>query len=293
MDIELLQAFKFVAEHQSFSSAAEQLHLTQSAISKRIALLEQELNQTLFDRVGRNIRLTEAGQTLLPRARIILQEIENTKQAIMDLGGDVSGCLRIATSHHIGLHRLPKVLKRYSQLYPKVHLDLHFLDSEQALKSIIQGQYDLAIITLSQAILTRQVEDIEHKVIWQDPMAFISSLEHPLNQHSNVSLKKLTDYPAILPDRNTYTTQLVQKLFDQANLPLNIAMTTNHLDAIKMMISVGLGWSILPMTLMDKTVHQIPVKKIIVERQLGCIYLGRRTISNAARSMLTCLYEAI
>ena len=118
MDIASLQAFVIVADSGSFSVAADQLHLTQPAISKRIAALETDLNVRLFDRLGRAVRLTEAGAVLLPRARRILSEVEDSRRALRNLAGTVAGSLIIATSHHIGLHRLPPVLRIFTAQYP-------------------------------------------------------------------------------------------------------------------------------------------------------------------------------
>ena len=115
MDTQNLQAFLLVAETGSFSLAAEQLHLTQPAVSKRVAQLEEQLDGKLFDRIGRNIGLTEAGKALLPHAKRIQQELRLAVQSVHDLDGEVSGALRLATSHHIGLHRLPPLLSYFSK----------------------------------------------------------------------------------------------------------------------------------------------------------------------------------
>ncbi len=286
MDSQLLTAFVTVAELSSFSAAAEQLHLTQSAISKRIALLEAKITQPLFDRIGRSVQLTEAGVALVPRAKRILQEIADTEQFMSDIRGSVSGTLRIATSHHIGLHRLPPFLKSFSEQYPDVHLQLTFIDSEQATQAILQGDFELALITLPDSMLSNGVDNIQHHHLWQDPMVFIANNKHPLSAKKCIKLTDLADYPAILPDRNTYTTELIQQLFTRENQVLNISTTTNHLDAIKMMITVGLGWSVLPETLLSKSITSLKVSNLKLTRQLGCIHHQERTLSNSARAML-------
>jgi DNA-binding transcriptional LysR family regulator len=286
MDIHLLTAFVTVAELGSFSAAALRLHLTQSAISKRIALLEGQVTQPLFDRIGRSVQLTEAGLALVPRAKGILQEIADTKQFISDMRGRVSGPLRIATSHHIGLHRIPSILKTFNEQYPDVHLQLTFIDSEQAINAILQGEFELALITLPKTILDDTVDNIQHHKLWQDPMEFVVNNHHPLSLKYKIRLDDLAAYPAILPDRNTYTTDLIHQLFAQEKQLLNISMTTNHLDAIKMMISVGLGWSVLPRTLMSEHLTRLNVSDLKLTRQLGCIHHRGRTLSNAARTML-------
>ncbi len=106
MDLANLSAFIAIAETGSFSGAADRLFLTQPAISKRIAGLEQQLGVRLFDRLGREVTLTEAGRALLPRAYQILNVLDDTRRALTNLTGAVSGRLTLATSHHIGLHRL-------------------------------------------------------------------------------------------------------------------------------------------------------------------------------------------
>ena len=144
MDIQNIRAFLMVAETQSFSRAAEKLFLTQPAISKRIATLEDSLDCQLFDRLGKNIQLTQAGQALIPSYQRILSEINETRRIISTLRSEVSGHLKFGTSHHIGLHRLPPILKQYTKLYHQVELDIQFMDSEQAAALILKGSIELA-----------------------------------------------------------------------------------------------------------------------------------------------------
>jgi DNA-binding transcriptional LysR family regulator len=291
MDTQLLRAFLAVTTTQSFSAAAEQLHLTQSAISKRIALLEQQLSVPLFDRIGRTVCLTDSGKALLPRAREIIQHIEDTERFMAQQHSRVDGELRIATSHHIGIHRLPRILKAYRQQYPDVHLQLHFIDSEQAINTVMHDDCDIAITTLpaTQSDNGDGSSDVQYHPLWQDPMQMVVNHQHPLRQKHNINLSDLSQHPAILPDLETRTTQLVQTLFSTANAPLTISMTSNHLDAIKMMVAVGLGWSALPERLIDESLHILPIKNARIIRELGCIHHRHRTLSNAARAMLHCL----
>lgn len=291
MDTQLLRAFLAVTEAQSFSIAADKLHLTQSAISKRIALLEQQLSQSLFDRIGRSVCLTESGKALLPRAQHIIDEIEDTERFMAQQSSIVAGELRIATSHHIGIHRLPPILKAYRQDYPDVHLQLHFIDSEQAINTVMHNDCDIAITTLpaSHNNDSDGSSDVQYHTLWQDPMQMVVSHQHPLSQKKNVTINDLSQHPAILPDIATRTTQLVQTLFSKDNTHLNISMTSNHLDAIKMMVAVGLGWSALPERLIDESLHVLPIKNARIIRELGCAHHRHRTLSNATRAMLHCL----
>src|SRR5690606_18373415 len=149
MDLANLSAFIAIAEAGSFSEAAERLHLTQPAVSKRIAGLEQQLGVRLFDRLGREVSLTEAGRALLPRARQVLNVLDDTRRALSNLNGDVGGRLTLATSHHIGLHRLPPLLRAFTRTHPQVALDIRFLDSEVAYEEVLHGRTELAVITLA------------------------------------------------------------------------------------------------------------------------------------------------
>ncbi len=148
MDVASLQAFVAVAEQGSFSHAAAALFLTQPAVSKRVSALEAELETRLFDRIGRAILLTEAGRLLLPRARHILGELEDSRRAIASLSDEVAGVLALATSHHIGLHHLPPVLRSFTAEHGAVELDLRFMDSEAACRAVDQGELELAVVTL-------------------------------------------------------------------------------------------------------------------------------------------------
>ncbi|MCB1850736.1 MAG: LysR family transcriptional regulator, partial [Gammaproteobacteria bacterium] len=115
MEINDLKAFAAVAESLSFSRAADQLHITQPAVSKRIASLEEKLGTRLFDRIGRNVALTQAGDLLFAHTTRILREIDNLRRSISDLNQEPTGTLTMGTSHHIGLRRLPPVLQAFNQ----------------------------------------------------------------------------------------------------------------------------------------------------------------------------------
>lgn len=285
MDTQHLQAFVAIAENGSFSAAAERLHLTQPAISKRIALLEDQLRAPLFDRIGRQVALTQAGQLLLSKAKLILNEVIAAQRAIADLQGDVQGKLSIATSHHVGLHYLPPYLREFSTQYPQVKLDLHFLDSEQAYHEILQGRFDLAIVTLA----LQQDARINSHTLWLDQLQFVAAPTHPLATQSHLRLADLSPHQAIMPDINTYTTQLIKGLFDRQGQTLDITMVTNHLDTIKMMLSIGLGWGVLPRKLIDEQLQILDVDHPPIERPLGYIHHEQRSLNNAASLFLELL----
>lgn len=281
MDWASLTAFVAVAEHGGFSAAAGQLHLTQPAISKRIALLEASLDARLFDRLGRQVLLTEAGRLLLPRAKQMLAEAEAARRAIDDLDQDIGGRLSLATSHHIGLHRLPPLLRRFSALHPRVALDLGFMDSEQAYARVLHGSAELALTTLGPT-----QAPLRSTPIWNDPLHVVVAPDHPLATRAKVGLADLAAHPAVLPDAVTFTHRIVANAFARRGLSLQLRMTTNYLETIKMMVSVGLAWSALPQTMVDAQVAVLPVQGTQLSRRLGYVVHGGRTLSRAAQAFI-------
>jgi DNA-binding transcriptional LysR family regulator len=282
MDTQHLKAFVAIAQSGSFSAAAARLHLTQPAISKRMALLEQQVGARLFDRIGRQVHLSEAGQALLPRALTVLQEVEASYQDIAALKGSTVGTLSIAASHHIGLHYLPAHLRAFTRSFPDVRLDLSFLDSEHAYEDVAQGRFDLALVTLAPEPDAR----IAQRQLWQDELRFVCGTKHMLAQRRTLTLRELCKHPAILPDATTYTTTLIRRLFDKQDLPLTAGIVANHLDTVKMLVGVGLGWGVLPGSLLDRQVKVLPLKHAPLVRPLGVIYHRQRNLSGSAQRFL-------
>lgn len=285
MDTQSLQAFLAVAETQSFSRAAEQLFLTQPAVSKRIATLESQINTRLFDRIGRRISLTEAGHLLLPQAKRILLAVEDSRRALANLSGQVGGRLTLATSHHIGLHRLPPILKHYTQHHPEVELDLHFLDSEFAYQSVQDGMLELAVVTLAP----HPIEQLHVAKLWRDRLCFVCAPDHPLAQAPELTLETLCHYKCVLPGAMTFTRTLIEQRFAEAGLTLPVSMATNYLETLKMMCSVGLGWSLLPEGMVDSELVELTIDTAPIHRPLGYLVHTNRTLSNAARKMIDAL----
>ena len=290
MDIQALVAFIAVAELKSFSLAGEQLYLTQPAISKRIKGLEEQLNSPLFDRHNRSLSLTNTGHSLLPKAREIVQLVSDTQLSMRNMNHQVEGRLKLGTSHHIGLHRLPPFLKSFVSQFPQAELNLSFMNSESAYQAIAQRQVELALTTLEASSNNDLPEGIISEALWQDEMVFVCAVDHPLNKLSKVELKHLSEYPAILPEANTFTFKLLAEQFKQQNLSLNAPMPTNYLETIKMLVSVGLGWSLLPASMLENTEDTglvvLDINQIKLTRPLGLLYLQGRTLSNAAKAFI-------
>ncbi|MCF6236835.1 MAG: LysR family transcriptional regulator [Gammaproteobacteria bacterium] len=277
-----LKTFVTIAECGSFSKAASLLHLTQPAISKRISSLEQSLNIRLFDRIARKTKLTEAGQMLLQRAQKILLDLEDTRRLITNISSHVGGKLSLGISHHIGLHRLPPILKQYTQQYPDVKLDLKFIDSEAACQAVEKNELEIAVVTLPN----QPSNSLKLLPVWQDSLAFVTAPGFPL-QHATP--QTLAAHPAILPAYDTYTRDILEQQLHPFGIKLNVMLETNNLETIKMMVSIGLCWSVLPETMLDETVCVHPVEDIVITRTLGLVHHKERTLSNAANAFIKLL----
>ena len=282
-----LQAFVKVAETGSFSVSASQLFLTQPAISKRIKQLETQLGSKLLDRYGKNLQLTQTGLVLLPRARQILQDIENTRQQISDMEGNPMGSFSMATSHHIGLHRLPPILRAFTTLYPEVDLDLNFMDSEKACQLVEQNEIELAVVTLP----FENSSKLKFSTIWNDPLMITCAIDHPLASLPSPTLNDLVKHPAVLPSHGTFTRHAIEMALHDIRDNLIINLETNYLETIKMMVSVGLGWSILPQSMLgpgmsDPGLLHLNIPTFNAQRQLGIVLNKNRSQSKAAEAML-------
>jgi len=284
LDIQNIRAFLAVADTGSFSRAADKLFITQPAISKRISTLEESLDCQLFDRLGKSIQLTQAGEALIPSYQRILAEIDQTERIVSSLRTKVSGHLRFGTSHHIGLHRLPPVLRQYTRQFPDVELDIQFMDSEQAAALILKGSIELALITLPDEI----EKPLTTIPVWTDPMEVVVAPDHPLSKQKTVTVRQLTEYGVLIQSHSTHTRNIIDDAL-KIDDDIRIIMESNYLETIKAMIQNGLGWGVLPESMIDDSLHRINIRGVEMERHLGVLLHASRTLSSSANALLETL----
>ncbi|MFW2078361.1 LysR family transcriptional regulator [Acinetobacter sp. ULE_I010] len=281
MNLAAFEAFVRVMETGSISMAAELLFITQPAVTKRIHSLEDYFGVKLFESAGRGIQATHAAHSLLPKVKNWLNELGDIHHTLSHEQGEVRGKLKIGTSHHIGLHHLPQHLKKYVQQFPDVKLDVHFVDSEQAHEQVLAGDLELAFLTLPP-----QGDDrLSYITIWNDPLVFVVAPFHPLAHKKNLKLEDLIEYPSLLPAAQTYTSQITLAEFEKQGLKPKITMSNNPLDSIRMLVSIGLGWSVLPKTLLNPDLQQLNID-LEMNRQLGMVWHPARTQSRAVLELI-------
>lgn len=285
MQLNQITAFLAVAELESFSLAAERLHITQPAVSKRIRQLENNVRVELFDRIGKRSILTPNGHAFRAHAERILQELQAYRSSLSRQQKTPSGSLSFATSHHIGLHRLPPVLRDFKIRYPRVDLDLHFMDSEDACTAIANNELELAIVTLPEVA----DEKLTCEAIWIDDLVVVMAADHVLAGEDDIEPAQLLAHAAVLPSTGTFTRKIIDNLFAAAGQQLDIILETNYLETIKVMVSANLGWSILPQSMADSSLTSHRLSGLEVFRPLGIVTRKSRTLSLSSSAMIELL----
>ena len=281
MNLAAFEAFIKVMETGSISLAADHLFITQPAVTKRIHSLEDYFGVKLFESAGRGVQATHAAHSLLPKVKNWLNELGDIHHTLSHDQTQIKGKLKIGTSHHIGLHHLPVHLRDYVQDFPEVTLDVHFVDSEQAHEQVLAGDLELAFLTLPPNLDAR----LKYVPLWNDPLVFVAAAFHPLAAQKNLSLEDLMQYPSLLPASHTYTAQITLAEFEKKALKPKVTMSNNPLESIRMLASIGLGWSVLPKTLVSQDLVTLDLD-LEMKRQLGIVWHPSRTQSKAAKALV-------
>lgn len=287
MNLAAFEAFIKVMETGSISMAAELLFITQPAVTKRIHSLEEYFGVKLFESAGRGVQATHAAHSLLPKVKNWLNELGDIHHTLSHEQEQVQGKLKIGTSHHIGLHHLPQHLRNYVQKFPEVTLDVHFVDSEQAHEQVLAGDLELAFLTLPP----KGDERLSYVTIWNDPLVFVVAPFHPLAQKKHLCLEDLIQYPSLLPASQTYTTQITLAEFEKQGVKPKITMSNNPLESIRMLVSIGLGWSVLPKTLLNQDLQMLDID-LQMNRQLGMVWHPGRTQSRAVQELVAMMQNS-
>jgi DNA-binding transcriptional LysR family regulator len=191
----------------------------------------------------------------------------------------------LGTSHHVGLHRLPPILREINRRFPEVALDLRFMESEAALEAVEGGELDLAVVTLP----VNKPASLETRVIWVDPMLAVAAPEHPLAGMASLAPESLSEFPAVLPHTGSHTRELIDRALQSLGIRPPVPFCTNFLETNRMMVAVGLAWSVLPRTMINSQIRPLPVEDLHVTRHLGMIRHRRREQGGAAGAVLKLL----
>lgn len=239
MDVDQLKSFVRVAERENFTRAAEDLGLSQSALSRSIARLESDLGQPVFERQSRKVTLTQAGTILLGRAQQILTMLEDTKAEISDDGE--TGTIRLAAIPTIAPFFLPGLLKQFSEKFPKASVVVQEDTTDNTLRRCSQGEIDLAILALPIS-----AKYLEYEELFDEELLLVLPNEHPLADKSQVVIEDVEAFPfVLLGEAHCLSEQVISFCRQKSFQPISVEKTS-QLATVQELVSVGHGVSMIP-----------------------------------------------
>ncbi|MFT4571620.1 MAG: DNA-binding transcriptional LysR family regulator [Hyphomicrobiaceae bacterium] len=240
MELRSLMTFTAVAETGSFTRAGKKLEISQSAVSQQIRSLEESLGSALFARQARQVTLTQAGNVLLPYARQILRKVEEARAVVSDFEGPGRGRVSIGAGGAICHHVLPSVLSEFSERFGRIEVQVASGFSAETLKHTIDGTIDLGILLLPVAS-----SGVVATELGRDELVAIAPPGHPWESLERVRPKDFIDQTLVTYARTTETFRILERfLLEQGVFPM-VGMEISDLEAVKKMVSVGLGVSIV------------------------------------------------
>lgn len=280
-----IKAFLYVAQEGSFTRAAKKLHISQPALTIQIQQLEDEFGLKLLNRDRRTVSLTQAGSSLLPKLRQILDIFESATEEAQDLIGIRQGSLAIAVLPSVAAANLPKILGPYKQKHPNIEIKLADAPADKIIHLVKNGDVELGIGPWAS-----RDRAIQFKSLFTDVMHVFFPNEHPLNSMGRLSLKQLIKYPHILTTQLTSVRKIVQQVLEDQDITIEVACEAAYLSTAISMIKAGLGISILPLTVLhaascDGIAHR-PIIEKGLSRDIGFITLRNRTFSPAAKEFM-------
>lgn len=235
--------FQAVAENSSFTGAGQRLYVAQSAISRKIRLLEEELGEKLFKRVNKRIFLTPAGHAMLRYTGRIFQEIRNARLEISDLSEMKRGTLRIGSGMTACMYLLPPVIEEFRTKFPSIEIQVITSTAEKLITQIRDGQIDLGVLTLPV-----MAPDLEVIPFVKEEMVLVASPKNrKLAKRRAVRAAELASFPMIAFSRGTSTRTLIDQYFERIGVTPAIAMESESVVTIKPLVRINLGVSLLPL----------------------------------------------
>ena len=288
LDIDRLRAFRAVAAEKNFSHAAEKLFRTQSAVSQAIRLLERDVGETLFERMGRITELTTAGRILLEHVEDAFAVLERGRARIQGLRDLNEGELTVAASDTTACYMLPKTLAAFRRHYPGVEIRILNRPSPVAAEQVAARDADIGIVTLP----------MEHPKLHAEPLqaredVAICAARHPLSPRKRVTLSELLGYPLILLDLGSNTRNFIDRQVAAIGAKPRIAMEVGSIEVIKRLVELDFGVSIVPRISVQQEVRHGGLAAVRVFGQkdwrvMGLIY-PNRGISNVAAEVFVAL----
>lgn len=291
MELGQLEAFVQVTAHRSFSKAAEVLFLTQPSVTARIQSLEKELNEDLFERTGRAVRLTDAGAAFLPYAERVLKDVQEGRDALESLRHGDFGSLKIGSALTISAYVLPRILRTFRARYPGVEVSIRTGRSDHILEMLLTDEVQVGIV---RALVHPDVETVH---LYDDDVVLITDPHHAFARAGSANIADVGRQPLIFFDKGSSYYGLVHGFFRDAGIVPRHAMELDSMEATKKMVEEGLGIAILPRVSVQRELnggHLVEVEITGVpriKRQIALVYRRNRRHARTVGAFIEVLQQ--
>jgi LysR family cyn operon transcriptional activator len=241
IELRHLRHFLAVAEASHFTRAATQLHVTQPTLSHQIRQLEGQLNLALFDRIGRRIRLTAAGELLLPHARRVIRELQEAQAALSELHGLNGGQLKVGIMHTVSACVIPEIVSRFSAAHPAVRVTCIEMAVAEIESDLESGKLDLGI-----SFLPANRGSLEGERLFTEDVVLVLPLGHPLSARRSIKVSELANVPLVLLSAQYCTRQSIEDAFAEAGIRPEVRVEMNSIESILSTIRQAGLPSVLP-----------------------------------------------
>jgi len=245
MELRQLRYFAAVARHGSFTRAADELHLAQSAVSQQVRRLEAELGVELLARSTRRVEVTEAGEITLARASRVLAEVEALESELDELSGLVRGHLTVGGVLPAGGHNLPDLLLRFNQLHPNVELALREGTATDMAERLQRDELDVAIAMFEPGDVP---SSLAHRRLGVEELVVGMAPDDPLSRRKSVRLADLATRSFVAFREGAAVRASVDEALAGASVEVRIAFETNDLAMMRAVVARGLGVAVVPET---------------------------------------------
>lgn len=282
--VKQLRAFCYTAQSGSISKAAERMFLSQPSVSLQVQALERELGVALFERRGPKIKMTPDGDALYEIALPLLEGIDSLPEHFAAKRNRLdSGRLDIAAGESTTLYILPKLLEEFTKQYPGIKVKLHNITGRDVLSVIRQDEVDFAVGSMLDI-----PDDIIYQAVYSYGQSLITPKDHPLARKPTIRLEDLCDYPLIMPPRHLTTWRIVNLIFQQHNIPYDVALEVGGWEIIKKYVTKGFGISIASNVCLteDDELASRSLGQYFPDRTYGVILRQGKFLSPQARKFI-------
>ena len=294
MDLNKLKTFYTVAELNNFSRAAETLYLTQPAVSAQIKDLEYEYKTKLFDRSGRSISLTEAGEKLIPYVKKLMEIYDESHYALSLLKDTNDGFIKLGVSGLPGARLLPSMISNFKENFTDVSFSIKEQKSAVILELLKQKQIDLGIIVHSEELVNLQ--GLVEKVLFKDKFVVGVSYDHPLAKKKSIDVEQIIKLPLIVSQKDTVSRQALDRLSSQFSIPFNIAYEIENKSMTKTMVECNLGIAFfstleIKKEVESKLIHVLELEDVPFYRYIQVVYNKSRELSPAVKTFYDFIFD--